>query len=125
MPRAGSRWCRLAAAALVLLGTLLVCGTVAGQGTGHAGHDIGHDVVAAAGASGQTPGCDPLDDEGGLAPAVPPRPGTLCELLPALHHARVATGAWVVDETEPDVRPRRGPPPLVPLSPLDLSILRV
>lgn len=120
MPRAGSRWCRVAAAALVLLGALLVCGSGAGPGSG-----AGHDAVAAAGASGQAPGCDPLDDEGGLAPAVPPRPGALCELLPALHHARVAAGAWVADETVLDVRPQRGPPPLVPPSPMDLSILRV
>ncbi|MFG3507156.1 hypothetical protein ACGF5F_16815 [Streptomyces sp. NPDC047821] len=142
MPRAGSSWCRFAAAALVLLGALLVCGPGAGEGVGagvgrSAGQDAGpgagqapaqapaHDVVTAAGAQERAPGCGPADDEGGLAPAVPPRPGTACELLPALYAARAAAGAWGVDEPALDVRPERGPPPLAPPSPLDLSILRV
>lgn len=118
MPWAGSRWCRVVAAVLVLVGALLVCGPGADRGTAH-------DVPAATGAPGQPPGCGSSDDEGGVAPAVPPRSGTLCELLPALHAARAATGAWGVDETVLVVRPERGPPPLAPPSPLDLSILRV
>ncbi|RST13785.1 hypothetical protein E2C00_11685 [Streptomyces sp. WAC05374] len=137
MPRAGSPWCRFAAAALVLLGALLVCGPgAAGVGAGvgrSAGQSVGeapgqaaaHDVVTAAGVPERSPGCGPADDEGGLAPAVPPRPGAACELLPALYAARAAAGAWGVDEPAPDVRPERGPPPLAPPSPLDLSILRV
>ncbi|ORT54713.1 hypothetical protein BKD26_34170 [Streptomyces sp. CB03238] len=80
--------------------------------------DAGHGAEEA-------PGCGAPDDEGRSAPAVPPRSGSLSELLPALHAARVATGAWGADETVLDVRPERGPPPLVPPSPMDLSILRV
>ncbi|MGI5481998.1 hypothetical protein [Streptomyces lavendofoliae] len=74
---------------------------------------------------GRVPGCGSSDDEGGLAPAVPPRPCSPGELLAALHVARAAPGAWGPDGTAPQPRPDRGPPPLVAPSPLDLSILRV
>ncbi|QGV79769.1 hypothetical protein [Streptomyces ficellus] len=132
------RWCRAAAAVLVLVGALLVCGpgsgAAYGSGAAHgSGAAYGSGVavtpgVAAAGtiAPARTPGCDPLDDErGGLTPAVPPRPGTPGELLPAPHVTRVTTGAWGADGTAPDVTPERGPPLLAAPSPLDLSILRV
>ncbi|MER7108031.1 hypothetical protein [Streptomyces sp. NPDC000229] len=128
MPCAGSRWCRVAAAVLVLVGTLLVCGPGAAAEEGAAVVAVSAAEAAGPGpgqAPGQGPGCGSSDDGGGLAPAVPPRSGTLCELLPALHVARAVTGPWGVDETILDVRPERGPPPLAPPSPLDLSILRV
>ncbi|WP_336323937.1 hypothetical protein [Streptomyces lavendofoliae] len=104
-----------------------------GAGAGYAGAVDGagpdrHADRRADGAGagpGRVPGCGSSDDEGGLAPAVPPRPCSPGELLAALHVARAAPGAWGPDETAPQPRPDRGPPPLVAPSPLDLSILRV
>ncbi|MGA5171081.1 MULTISPECIES: hypothetical protein [Streptomyces] len=75
--------------------------------------------------AGRVPGCGSSDDGGGLSPALPPRSGSLGELLSAPPVARAAAGTWGADAAAPDVRPERGPPPLVPPSPLDLSILRV
>ncbi|GAA2468426.1 hypothetical protein [Streptomyces lavendulocolor] len=75
--------------------------------------------------AGRVPGCGSSDDDGGLSPALPPRSGSLGELLSAPPVARAAAGTWGADAAAPDVRPERGPPPLVPPSPLDLSILRV
>lgn len=141
---AGDRWSRAAAAVLVLLGTLLLAGPGAGPWPGYeaggaAPRAVGavHAVPAvpavpavrgrdAAGAPGRPPGCDPFDDRGGLTPAVPPRPGPRGEPLSAPHVARAADGAaWDAAAAVPDVRPERGPPPLAPPSPQDLSILRV
>ncbi|MGA4960451.1 hypothetical protein [Streptomyces lavendulocolor] len=75
--------------------------------------------------AGRVPGCGSSDDDGGLSPALPPRSGSLGELLSAPPVARAAAGTWGADAAAPGVRPERGPPPLVPPSPLDLSILRV
>lgn len=180
MPCAGSRWCRVAAAVLALVGALLVCGPAAGPGrdaavsaasavaagpAAPAGRAVAADsagpavsavaavaavpvvravavhsaepavpvvpAVAAVSAhdggpgAGRVPGCGSSDGDGGLSPALPPRSGSLGELLSAPPVARAAAGTWGADAAAPDVRPERGPPPLVPPSPLDLSILRV
>ncbi|GAA2510849.1 hypothetical protein [Streptomyces gobitricini] len=155
MPSAGSRWCRVAAALLVLTGALLVCGPAAGPDRvtaeaaavdaagvttevavaeivaavdADAGVVAAVDVAAvdAAGPGpGRAPGCGSSDDDGDRAPAVPPRSCSPGELLPAPHAGRAAPGAWGADGILPGVRPERGPPPLVAPSPLDLSVLRV
>ncbi|MDN3296440.1 hypothetical protein QWM81_20750 [Streptomyces ficellus] len=113
----------MAAAVLVLVGALLVCGSGAGAESG-AGWS-GAAAAAAPDGAGQGPGCGAPEDPGGLGPAVPPRSGSFCEPLPAPHAGRAAAGAWAVDAAIPDVRPEQGPPPLAAPSPVDLSILRV
>ncbi|MGA5101968.1 hypothetical protein ACPCAC_31950 [Streptomyces lavendulocolor] len=140
----------MAAAVLALVGALLVCGPAAGPGrdaavsAASAGPAVsavpvvravaaGSAGPAAAAVSahdggpgaGRVPGCGSSDDDGGLSPALPPRSGSLGELLSAPPVARAAAGTWGADAAAPGVRPERGPPPLVPPSPLDLSILRV
>lgn len=123
----GSRWCRAAAAVLLLMGALLVCGPGAAAAQGAPVATAGSAVTAGPGEETpweQAPGCDPLDDEGGLAPAVPPRPVTAAELLPPPH-----TGTRLpADRDDPAVaavRPERAPPWLSGPSPVDLSVLRV
>lgn len=64
-------------------------------------------------------------EDSGTRPATPPRGGSSYELLPALHDAHGASGSWCQDGTTLDIPPERGPPPLAPPSPVDLSILRV
>ncbi|MET9803788.1 hypothetical protein [Streptomyces sp. NPDC006368] len=117
MPRAGSRWRRLlTAAVLVLVGALLVCGPRA----------VAHDAVVVAVGHGSGPACGSPGDEGGLAPAVPPRPASHGELLPTPYGTRAtAAGTWSVDDAAAGVRPERAPPWRVAPSPMDLSILRV
>ncbi|WP_031071628.1 hypothetical protein [Streptomyces sp. NRRL S-118] len=118
----GSRWCRAAAAVLLLMGALLVCGPGAAAAQDAPVATAGAAVTA--GTGGQAPGCDPLEDQGGLAPAVPPRPATAAELLPAPH-----TGTRLpADRDDPAVvavLPERAPPWLAGPSPVDLSVLRV
>ncbi|WP_371528352.1 hypothetical protein OG302_22155 [Streptomyces sp. NBC_01283] len=72
------------------------------------------------------PGCGKGgQQDAGQAPAAPPRSTSAYELLPALHQAHAASGAWGVGQTVPALTPERGPPPLTPPSPVDLSVLRV
>lgn len=84
--------------------------------------------VAAPAREGRPPGCrgDSRADDGGLAPAAPPRGLTAGDLLPAPHDARGASGCAGWTPREPTATgPGRAPPPLAPPSPMDLSILRV
>ncbi|CAL9485294.1 hypothetical protein [Streptomyces sp. enrichment culture] len=84
--------------------------------------------VAAPAREGRPPGCrgDSRADDGGLAPAAPPRGLTAGDLLPAPHDARGAFGCAGWTPREPGATgPGRAPPPLAPPSPMDLSILRV
>lgn len=85
------------------------------------------DGVAVAVAADVPPGCGDgsSPDEGGLSPAAPPRGTTAGELLPALYEARAGAGAGCGPGTVTAITPERAPPPLVPPSPMDLSILRV
>ncbi|MFH8842471.1 hypothetical protein [Streptomyces sp. NPDC017868] len=73
------------------------------------------------------PGCDPghLLDEGAPGPVVPPRAHGFAELLPALAADRVAPGVRQPDPGTPAVPPGREPPACVPLSPVELKVLRV
>ncbi|WP_149179985.1 hypothetical protein [Streptomyces sp. TRM49041] len=99
------------------------------DGGGTVGDDGGDggDGAPAYGQGGP-PGCgngSPSDD-GGLAPAAPPRGSTPGELLPALYDGRGAVGgAWCGAWAVTVISPERAPPELVPPSPMDLSILRV
>ncbi|MEV6397079.1 hypothetical protein AB0M39_20225 [Streptomyces sp. NPDC051907] len=76
---------------------------------------------------GQAPGCGQgaPDDFSGAHPAAPPRGFSAYELLPALHDAHGVSGGCSQEQTVLDVPPGRGPPPLDPPSPVELSILRV
>lgn len=96
----------------------------------HATHVVGtaHPVASPVRGEGRPPGCrgDSRADDGGLAPAAPPRGLTPGDLLPAPHDARGASGLAAWTAWEPAATgPERAPPPLVPPSPMDLSILRV
>ncbi|MFF3326014.1 hypothetical protein [Streptomyces sp. NPDC002889] len=76
----------------------------------------------------QAPGCGKgaSDDGNGADPATPVRGGSVCELLPAPHTGHGAPGsAWGLAEPVRAPVPDRGPPPLAPPSPVDLSVLRV
>ncbi|WP_405658133.1 hypothetical protein [Streptomyces sp. RK9] len=78
-------------------------------------------------AEGQgVPGCGQGGDKGDVQrPAAPPRSPSSYELLPALYDTRPAAGSWIADQAVRTVSPGRAPPPLVPPSPIDLSVLRV
>ncbi|MEU0276276.1 hypothetical protein [Streptomyces sp. NPDC006307] len=109
------RWCRVAAAVLVLVAALFpLCGSGAADGS--------HDVVAAA--AGQGPSCDPLARAGGLEPAVPPRSVT-ADCLPSAPHTDPRVPLWHGDPVPAGVRPERAPPWAAGPTPVELSILRV
>ncbi|WP_447038746.1 hypothetical protein [Streptomyces sp. DSM 118878] len=80
----------------------------------------GHD-----GSGQDRPGCGRGGQDGLDDPAQPPRPSTSHELLPALHEAHGGSGSWGGDQAVLDLTPVRGPPEPIPLSPFDLSVLRV
>ncbi|APE22879.1 MULTISPECIES: hypothetical protein [Streptomyces] len=105
-----------AALAALVLG-LLVCGTT--TGTPRAAGPV---VLGAA-----VPGCDPGHpaDEGAAGPVVPPRAHGFAELLPALAADRAPGGVRQPYPDGPGVSPGREPPARVPLSPVELSVLRV
>ncbi|WP_137994400.1 hypothetical protein [Streptomyces vilmorinianum] len=76
--------------------------------------------------AGIPPGCGQgHTDDGAARPATPPRPTGFGELLPALTGERTACGVWGGDGGVRDPAPGPEPPELVPLSPVELSILRV
>ncbi|MCH0542129.1 hypothetical protein I3F58_21725 [Streptomyces sp. MUM 203J] len=85
------------------------------------------DAVAVAVAADLPPGCGDgsPSDEGGLSPAAPPRGMSAGELLPAPYGTKAGPGAGCGPGTVTAITPERAPPPLVPPSPVDLSILRV
>lgn len=121
--RARLSWCPLLGVLLVVLGAF--CGpAVAAEPVAKpvAKPTVSVQVEASAGA----PGCGKGgQQDAGQAPAAPPRSSSAYELLPALHQAHAASGAWGVEQTVPALTPERGPPPLTPPSPIDLSVLRV
>ncbi|GAA1905729.1 hypothetical protein GCM10009837_31560 [Streptomyces durmitorensis] len=125
-------WCPLLGVLLVVLGAF--CGpAVAAESTpAKPKVSVQAEVPAeasaevSAGVSAGVPGCGKGgQQDAGQAPAAPPRSSSAYELLPALHQAHAASGAWGFDQTVPSLTPERGPPPLAPPSPVDLSILRV
>ncbi|MFF1381126.1 hypothetical protein [Streptomyces sp. NPDC058308] len=82
--------------------------------------------VAHSGVGHDRPGCGKgTRQDGGEHPASPPRSSSAYELLPALYEAHGGVGSWGADQAFLDLTPVRGPPELVPPSPVDLSILRV
>ncbi|MGW8767973.1 hypothetical protein ACWGN5_36450 [Streptomyces sp. NPDC055815] len=111
---------RATAAFAALLGLvlgLLVCGASSSTAPGPAPVVMGAAV----------PGCDPGHPagEGASGPVVPPRAHGFAELLPVLAADRVAPGLRQPDPGEPAAPPGREPPARVPLSPVELSVLRV
>ncbi|MFJ9211527.1 hypothetical protein [Streptomyces sp. NPDC102264] len=137
--RTGSRRRRFVGAGVggALLGVLvalLFClpsaavavGTAGTAGGAAAVETVGAEAVAVSGYGGQTPGCGRGDqDDAGIPPITPSRGSSVHELLPALHDARDAAGAWGVAQAVLAVTPDRGPPPVAAPSPVDLSVLRV
>ncbi|MEF9884266.1 hypothetical protein [Streptomyces sp. P9-A4] len=73
------------------------------------------------------PGCDPghAGGEGAAGPVVPPRAHGFAELLPALAADRTPCGVRQPGPGDPAASPGREPPARVPLSPVELSVLRV
>ncbi|MER5885981.1 hypothetical protein ABT160_19320 [Streptomyces sp. NPDC001941] len=138
MTRTAAPPSRLAATAAVVLAALL--GVLLCSGTSSAAplsvpaapaalaEQAGVAPAAAPdGAPNGAPGCGKgvPHDEGGVRPATPPRSSSAVELLPALHDARAADGAFGASDVVLALGPERAPPVLVPPSPMDLSILRV
>ncbi|MGW0536908.1 hypothetical protein [Streptomyces sp. NPDC003032] len=124
LSRARTPWCPLVAVLLVVLGGF--CGpAVAAEPVVKPTASVQVVSVQAVESAG-VPGCGKgAQPDAGQAPAAPPRSSSAYELLPALHQAHAASGAWGVGQTVPLLTPERGPPPLTPPSPGDLSILRV
>lgn len=96
---------------------LLVCGATTVTPAGAAPVVLGAAV----------PGCDPGHpvDEGAAGPVVPPRAHAFAELLPTLAADRAPCGAREQDAAGRGVSAGREPPARVPLSPVELSVLRV
>ncbi|WP_055600485.1 hypothetical protein [Streptomyces aureus] len=105
------------AALVALVLGLLVCGATTASPAGTAPVVLGAAV----------PGCDPGHpvDEGAAGPVVPPRAHAFAELLPALAADRTPCGAREQDSAGRGVSAGREPPARVPLSPVELSVLRV
>ncbi|MFC9652381.1 MULTISPECIES: hypothetical protein [unclassified Streptomyces] len=108
-------------------GTAGAAVAVEGVGTVEPAGTVGAQAGAVGGGQGgQTPGCGRGDrDDTGIPPLTPSRGSSVHELLPALHDARDAAGAWGVAQAVLAVTPDRGPPPVAAPSPVDLSVLRV
>ncbi|MFD7088884.1 hypothetical protein ACFV94_13875 [Streptomyces sp. NPDC059896] len=116
-----------AAEAVGAPGTAGAAVAVEGIGTVEPAGTVGAQAGAVGGGQGgQTPGCGRGDrDDTGIPPLTPSRGSSVHELLPALHDARDAAGAWGVAQAVLAVTPDRGPPPVATPSPVDLSVLRV
>ncbi|WP_409058522.1 hypothetical protein [Streptomyces sp. SYP-A7185] len=113
-------WCPLLGVLLVVLGAF--CGPAVAAEPAAAKPKVSVQTEMSAG----VPGCgEDGQQDAGQAPSAPPRSSSAYELLPALHQAHAAAGAWGAGQTVPVLTPERGPPPLTPPSPMDLSILRV
>ncbi|MFI2618793.1 hypothetical protein [Streptomyces sp. NPDC018584] len=118
LTRARTAWCPLVAVLLVVLGGF--CGPAVAKAAAPvttAAHVAERPAGPGCGKGGQR--------DAGQAPAAPARSSSASELLPALYEAHGASGAWAVDQAVLELAPVRGPPPLVPPSPVDLSVLRV
>ncbi|MGA4849844.1 hypothetical protein ACOBQB_27675 [Streptomyces sp. G5(2025)] len=118
LSRARTAWCPLVAVLLVVLGGF--CGPAVADAA------VPVSTVAHAAERHDEPGCGKGGQgETGQAPAAPARSSSAYELLPALYEAHGASGSWTVDKAVLELTPVRGPPPLAPPSPVDLSVLRV
>ncbi|MEV8318094.1 hypothetical protein AB0Q95_28415 [Streptomyces sp. NPDC059900] len=124
LSRARLSWCPLLGVLLVVLGAF--CGPAAAAEPAPAKPAVSAQTPVQTDASAGVPGCGKGgQQDAGQVPAAPPRSSSAYELLPALHQAHAASGAWGIGQTVPALSPERGPPPLTPPSPVDLSILRV
>lgn len=105
------------AALVALVLGLLACGATTATPVGTAPVVLGAAV----------PGCDPGHpvDEGAAGPVVPPRAHGFAELLPSLAADRTPCGTREPDPGGRGAAPGREPPARVPLSPVELSVLRV
>ncbi|MFH8489867.1 hypothetical protein [Streptomyces longisporoflavus] len=120
LSRARLSWCPLLGVLLIVLGAF--CGPAVASEPVAAKPEASVQTEASAG----VPGCGKGgQQDAGQVPGAPPRSSSAYELLPALHQAHAASGAWSIGQTVPALSPERGPPPLTPPSPVDLSILRV
>ncbi|MFI7320579.1 hypothetical protein [Streptomyces venezuelae] len=123
--RARTLWSPLAGVLLVVLG-LFCAPAPAPAATATATVSVTVSSAASAVDGHEQPGCGKgARGDGEQSPAAPPRTNSPHELLPALCQAHDATGSWGADQAFLDLSPVRGPPELVPLSPVDLSVLRV
>ncbi|MBW5424684.1 hypothetical protein GKQ77_24485 [Streptomyces sp. BG9H] len=103
---------------------LVVLGGFCGPAVAHAEAPV--STVAHAAESHDGPGCgEGGQGDTGQHPVSPPRSSSAHDLLPALYEAHGAAGSWSGDQALLDVTPVRGPPPVAPPSPVDLSVLRV
>ncbi|MFE6161100.1 hypothetical protein ACFQ7F_19555 [Streptomyces sp. NPDC056486] len=124
LSRARLSWCPLLGVLLVVLGAF--CGPAVAAEPAAAKPKVSVQASERTEVSAGVPGCGKGgQQDAGQAPAAPPRSSSAYELLPALHQAHAASGAWGIGQPVPALTPERGPPPLTPLSPVDLSILRV
>ncbi|MGW6456816.1 hypothetical protein ACWF94_12980 [Streptomyces sp. NPDC055078] len=119
--------------AFVLLGMVfallvVLCRPSYASGSADPGSDTGPVAVTVATAQGggQPAGCGKgtVDDDGGAHPATPPRGGFSAELPPAPLDTHGGTGVPSTTAA-PGINPERGPPPIAPPSPVNLSVLRV
>ncbi|MFI1014704.1 hypothetical protein [Streptomyces sp. NPDC020965] len=116
--------------AMVFALLVAVCSPTPSYASAGAGAGAGTDstvAVAVVAAQGQTPGCGRggPDDDRGAQPSVPPRGGTAYELAPVAPAAHDVTAGPLRALAVPGITPDRGPPPLDPPTPMDLSVLRV
>ncbi|MBM7170432.1 hypothetical protein JQK87_18950 [Streptomyces sp. G44] len=118
LTRVRTAWCPLVAVLLVVLGGF--CGPVAADAA------VPVSTVAHVYEGHDRPGCGKGGQgDAGQQPASPARSSSAHELLPALYEAHGASGAWSADQAVLELTPERGPPPLTPPSPVDLSVLLV
>ncbi|KQX49318.1 MULTISPECIES: hypothetical protein [unclassified Streptomyces] len=130
----------LAVVLVALVLGLLVCGaagasapapmTAGAEPAAGAATPVDAPSVVRAGPSGPlsgVPGCDPghAAGEGAAGPVVPPRAHGFAELLPALAADRTPCGVRQPGPGDPAASPGREPPARAPLSPVELSVLRV
>ncbi|MFE0132234.1 hypothetical protein ACFWY6_11750 [Streptomyces sp. NPDC059037] len=122
LSRVRTRWCPLLAVLLVVLGGFCAP-AVAAQPVAKVTKPA---AAVQAKESAGAPGCGKSgQQDAGQGPAAPARSSSAYELLPALHQAHAASGAWGADQPVLSLTPDRGPPPLAPPTPIDLSVLRV
>ncbi|MFI6289464.1 hypothetical protein ACIBCM_32780 [Streptomyces sp. NPDC051018] len=96
----------------------------AGPSSGAYGHGDERPVLTA---QGQGPGCGKTGqgEDRGAQPSAPPRATAAYEPPPVPWDTHCATDTWARTATATGTAPDGRPPPLVPPSPEELSILRV
>lgn len=125
--RARTLWSPLAGVLLTVLGLFCAPAAAAGQQPAErTATPMASATVTPVADGHEQPGCGKgAQGDGEQGPAAPPRTNSPHELLPALCQAHGTAGSWGADQAVLDLTPVRGPPELVPLSPGDLSVLRV